>query len=112
MSTLLAQGATGFVVLLDGSRADLLAQVDRHLRAFRRPFNRGGDTVVIGVTRTDVAPGTHAGSMISDLNRDLELQGQQVPVFQVDARERAHVTELLQAVLAISAPSPVRAPQR
>lgn len=111
MFTLLSQDATGFVVLLDGSRTDTFVQLEYHLQAFRRPLNGGGDTVVIGVTRTDLAPGSHAGSVICDVNRYLELQGQQVPVFQVDARKPADVTELLQAVLAISAPPPVRAPR-
>jgi signal recognition particle receptor subunit beta len=93
MWSILGQGALGVIVLLDGSRADALAQLKLYLKAFSGALGRG--TLVIGVGRSD-----HAGALPMDLYKnEIERGGRAVPIFRVDVRRREDVLLLIETLM-------------
>lgn len=94
MWDILTIGGIGLVLLIDNAREDPLADLEFYLDAFDG-FIRKND-VVIGVTRMDEKPRPGLYSYHTKLaERDIN-----VPVFEVDARERKDVKVLLTALLA------------
>jgi hypothetical protein len=98
MWDILTRGAIGLVLLLDNVRPDPLADLEHFLESFRE-FLKDKE-VVIGVTRMDVKP---RPGLYSYHTRLAEL-GRKCPVFEVDARERQDVKQLLAALLTVLDP--------
>jgi uncharacterized protein len=101
MWEILSEGALGLIVLIDASAANPLAELETYLRAFTRLIEASGECVVVGVTCTDL-PGALDLKQVQAGLTGLKLN---VPVFEVDAREREDVRRLLLALLAMLDPS-------
>jgi len=105
MWEILSENAMGFVILIDSARPDPLADLEHYLTAFSKPIAKCNGMVVIGVTRTELNPQIglldklHACVMTHQLN---------IPVFEVDGRERQDVKQMLLALLALLDPSTSR----
>jgi signal recognition particle receptor subunit beta len=93
MWEILVEGGIGLVLLLDGARPAPHKDMLFFLDAFRDFIGQTG--VVIGVTRTDLAP----DFAVDDLHDHLRATGLNPPVFTVDARERADIQTLVKALL-------------
>jgi signal recognition particle receptor subunit beta len=97
MWQILQRGAAGLVVLLDNRRSKPFAELEAYLDAYRELIER--TAVVVGITRMDecVAP------TIPDYHAHLRRTGkgwcQGIPILEVDARSRADLTLLVQALL-------------
>jgi signal recognition particle receptor subunit beta len=105
MWEILSEGAMGFVILLDSARPDPLADLDLYLNAFRRLIARCGETVVIGVTRTELNPQV---DLLDRLNAHVAAMKLIVPVFEVDGRKREDVKQMLLALLTLMDPTTSR----
>ncbi len=95
MWDILTVGGIGLVLMLDQARPDPLADLDHYLGAFGDFIRRTGDAMVVGVSRMDLCP----DATIAPIRARLIDQGLNVPVFEVDAREREDVRQLLLALL-------------
>lgn len=94
MWEILTEGGIGLVLLLDNSRAEPMQDLRFFVDAFRDFIDRTG--LVIGVTRMDI----RSAPAIVDYYRELAPLGlREIPVFEVDARERKDVSLLLEALL-------------
>lgn len=96
MRQIVIEGALGVIVLLAGDDPDVAGQCLHWV-------NVVGDIdpdlpVVIGVTKTDLAPGFRM-----DLIRQALAGRTPVPVFTIDARERDQATQLVRALLLMAA---------
>lgn len=89
MWRILETRAAGLILLLDNEARDPIADLDLFLDKFRELCRRGA--VVIGITRTDVAA-THPIERYYTRLRERRLH---IPVFEVDARDRAQMIVLL-----------------
>lgn len=96
MWEILSEGGMGLVLMLDQARPDPVADLVFYMGAFRRFVDRTGGAVVVGVTRMDLVP----GATVVPIRDKLHSLALNVPVFEVDARERADVKQLLLALLA------------
>ena len=106
MWEIISKGAMGFVILIDSARPDPLADLVYYLNAFREPIAGCGNALVVGVTRTELNPKVDVLELI---NNHLASLNNIVPVFEVDARQRQDVKQLLLALLALLDPSASRA---
>jgi signal recognition particle receptor subunit beta len=93
MWDILTEGGIGLVLLVDGSRPAPHQDMLFFIEAFREFIRR--TALAIGVTRTDLA----SEFSIDDLHRHLAPLGLNVPVFEVDARNRDDVGTLVRALL-------------
>jgi len=93
MWEILVEGGIGLVLLLDGSRPAPHKDMLFFLDAFRDFI--ASTSVVIGVTRTDLAPDLSLDVLHDHLHRT----GLNPPVFTVDARDRDDVRTLVKALL-------------
>ncbi|MEW6646693.1 MAG: ATP/GTP-binding protein [Pseudomonadota bacterium] len=98
MWDILTVGGIGLVLLIDNGRDDPLADLEFYLKAFARFIEK--NAVVIGITRMDSKPRPGLYSFHTKL---AELQVR-APVFEVDARSRDDVRQLLLALLAVLDP--------
>ncbi|HEY9148683.1 MAG TPA: ATP/GTP-binding protein [Gammaproteobacteria bacterium] len=98
MWDILAMGSLGLVLMVDNAREDPLEDMTLYLKAFERFIKN--NAVVIGVTRMDVKP---RPGLYTFQNR-LKEMGIKAPVFEVDARERQDVKQLMQGLLAMLDP--------
>lgn len=98
MWDILTVGGIGLVLLIDNGRDDPLADLEFYLKAFERFIEK--NAVVIGITRMDNKP---RPGLYSFHTRLAELQIS-APVFEVDARSRADIRQLLLALLAVLDP--------
>lgn len=96
MWEILSEGAIGFVILIDGSRPDPLADLDQYLNAFRKGIEKCGGAVVIGVTRTEE---NFRMDLLDMLNDHVSGLKPLVPVLEVDGRRREDVKQMLMALL-------------
>lgn len=97
MWDILSKGAMGFVILVDNSRPDPLADLDFYLNAFKKSISECGHAVVVGITRTELTP------QVDPLDRFIEFFSARqlsIPVFEVDGRSRGDVKQMLLALLA------------
>jgi len=94
MWDILTIGGIGLVLMLDNAREDPLKDMEFYLDAFKDFI--GKNQVVIGITRMDMKPRPGLYTYQTKL-AELNLN---VPVFEVDARERSDVKVLLLALLA------------
>lgn len=93
MWNILTEGGIGLILLLDNSRSDPLQDLRFFVSAFGDFIARTG--LAIGVTRRDLAdrPG------LADYHAELERLGIKPPLFEVDARQRRDVNQLVEALL-------------
>lgn len=89
MWQIVAAGALGVIVLIDNSRPDPLADLDRYLGAFRPLAEAGAVVVAVGRLDTHPAPGLDA------YMQQLDALGLMVPVMPADMRRREDVLEVL-----------------
>jgi len=98
MWDILSIGGIGFVLLLDNTRPDPLADLEFYLNSFKGLI--ASSTVVVGINRTETnpRPGLYTyQTRLAQLNLN-------VPLFEVDPRQRADVKALLLALLAMLDP--------
>jgi len=106
MWEILSEGAMGFVILIDSARPDPLADLDFYINAFRKSISKCKDAVVIGVTRTELNPQV---DLLDRFNERLAAMKLNIPVFEVDGRQREDVKQMLLALLTLLDPSTSRA---
>ncbi len=105
MWEILSENAMGFVILIDSARPDPLADLEHYLTAFSKPIAKSNGMVVIGVTRTELNPEIGLLDKFYERISALKLN---IPVFEVDGRERQDVKQMLMALLALMDPSTSR----
>ena len=93
MRDILISGGIGLILLLDNSRPDPLKDMRFFLSSFKDFISR--TTLAIGVTRMDLAN----KPLIADYHTELNRIGMRPPVFEVDARSRSDVNQLVEALL-------------
>jgi signal recognition particle receptor subunit beta len=93
MWDILTEGGLGLILLLDNARTDPIEDMQFFLKAFAEFIQK--TKVVIGVTRTDMAP----QPKLKEYHRKLKEMGLNLPIFAVDARSQREVSLLLQALL-------------
>lgn len=98
MWDILTIGGIGLVLCVDNAREDPIADMEHYLNAFRKFIDK--TDVVVGVTRTDVS----AEPRLDEYNKKVREMGLNVPVFQVDARQREDVKVMLLSLLALLDP--------
>lgn len=89
MWQIIAAGALGVIVLVDNSRPDPLADLERYLLAFRDLAANGSVVVAVGRLETHPSPGLDA------YMERLDALGLAVPVMPADVRRREDVLEVL-----------------
>ncbi len=93
MWEILVEGGIGLILLLNNNRPDPFKDLKFFLESFEDFIT---DTAVaIGVTRMDEAQ----TPSLEDYHEYLETENRKFPVFEVDARERADVSLLVEALL-------------
>lgn len=102
MWEILSMGAMGFVILIDSMRPEPLADLDTYINAFSKSIASCGNAVVIGVTRTEENPQPDLRVSIHERLQELKLN---VPIFEVDGRQREDVKQLLLALLSLIDPT-------
>lgn len=98
MWDILTIGGVGLILMLDNAREDPLEDMVFFLDAFKPFIEKNG--VVIGVTRTDISP--RPG--LYTFHKKLYEMKMNVPIFEVDARERSDVKTLLLGLLSVLDP--------
>ncbi|HPQ97583.1 MAG: ATP/GTP-binding protein [Thiothrix sp.] len=93
MWDILTKGGIGLILLLDNTRKDPLQDMRFYTNSFREFIEQR--QMVVGVTRMDL----QRKPELADYRLWLEQLSLQAPVFEVDARERADVILLIQALL-------------
>jgi len=101
MWDILTTGALGLVLLFDNVRPRPLDDVAFYVKGFRKFLDRTGNALAVGVTRMEVA----ATPTLAEYRGALGKLNLHVPVFEVDARQRADVRNLLLALLATLDPA-------
>jgi signal recognition particle receptor subunit beta len=105
MWEILSENAMGFVILIDSARPAPLADLEQYLTAFSKQIAKCNGMVVIGVTRTELNPQIGLLDKFYEHIATLKLN---IPVFEVDGRERQDVKQMLLALLALLDPSTSR----
>ncbi len=98
MWDILTVGGVGLVLMIDNARKDPLADIEFFLNHFKDFIKK--NAVVIGVTRIDIKP---RPGLFSIKKRLQELK-YNVPVFEVDARNKQDVKILIISLLAVLDP--------
>lgn len=104
MWDILSKGAMGLVVLADNRHGDPIHETLFYLDSFRKLIQARGNSVVIGVNFMHEKP--EPG--LAEYRQHLSTLGLNVPVFEVDPREKADVKNLLLALLALLDPTTKR----
>jgi signal recognition particle receptor subunit beta len=102
MWDILSQNAMGFVILIDSTRPDPIADLKSYLNAFNKSIVSCNNTLVIGVTHTEVSTQCDLLERIHQLSLSLNLN---IPIFEVDAREREDIKCLLISLISLLDPS-------
>lgn len=101
MWEILAENAIGLVLLIDNARPAPFEDMAFYLQAFGKLVEAHGVAVAVGITRCDIA---HYPSIVD--HRDcMRRLGHAFPVFEVDARSRDDVKQVLLALVAMLDPS-------
>ncbi len=96
MWEILIDGGLGLVILIDNSRSNPLEDLNIYLENFRDFIHDAG--AVVGVTRMQTHPDPDLDQYYAELERlDLDL-----PVLDIDVREKDDVIMLLDALMAVS----------
>lgn len=93
MWDILAQGALGLVLLIDCSAASIKNDINTYLDAFKEFLEE--NPVVIGLTRSDLSTGIN-WETIHDTLAEKNIAA---PVFEVDARNKADINMLVEALV-------------
>jgi len=93
MWEILARRALGIIILVDNSRPDPVADLNRFLDVFE-PFSDEG-AIVIGIGRTEA----HPQPKVEDYYREVEKRKLVLPIFAADVRRKKDVLLLLNALL-------------
>lgn len=93
MWDILSQGAIGLVLLINNARPSPFADLHLFLESFK-PFAEQ-TRLVIGITQADRSP--RPG--VEEYQQELIKAGLKAPIFEIDARQRADVSILIQALL-------------
>ncbi|TAK90670.1 MAG: GTP-binding protein [Burkholderiaceae bacterium] len=93
MWEILARRALGIILLVDNSRPDPMADMNRFLDVFAQFSEEGA--IVIGIGRTE----GHPKPGVEDYHREVEKRKLVLPVFAVDVRRKKDVKLLLNAML-------------
>lgn len=96
---ILTRDAIGLILLLDNTRPDPIAEMRQSLRNHEKFIRQ--TKVAIGVTHFDAKE----TPSIDEFARAFYKTGFRAPVFQVDARQRADIVVLLQALLFLLDPA-------
>lgn len=99
MWEILAKGSLGLLMLLDNNREDPIADLKFYLESFKSFTSN--NSIVIGVTRMDL----NRGITLKDYRNTLKELGLNIPVLEVDARQKAEVKTLLIVLLSLLDPS-------
>lgn len=93
MWDILVEGGVGLVLLINNNAKDPFRDLHFFLNAFDKFINE--TRVVIGITRMD----EDQHPAIDEYHQQLEKTKHNVPVFEVDARERRDIALLIEALL-------------
>ena len=93
MWDILTKGGIGLVLLLDNTRPTPFEDMRFYIKAFKEFID--GTRLVIGVTQMDA----RATPTIDEYVRQLAELDVTAPIFEVDARQRADVSTLIEALL-------------
>lgn len=93
MWDILVEGGIGLILLINNNRPDPFRDLAFFLESFADFIDE--TTVAIGVTRMDEV----RKPTIEEYHEHLLAQGRKLPVFEVDAREQADVSLLVEALL-------------
>lgn len=94
MCRILARGALGVLMLVDGVAPDALQEFEYFLGLFADEAR--SDSLVVGITHLD----RESGRGLEPFHDLLERGGFSCPVFAVDPRRREHVILMVEALLA------------
>ncbi len=94
MWEIIAEGALGFIILVDATRDDPIADLDIYLSNFKQFIEE--TSAVIGITRAQENPACEDA-----IYQHLEASGQFYPVMPVDPRSREDMRETLFSLLAM-----------
>ncbi len=93
MWEILSKGSIGLVLLLDNTRADPFQDMHFFINSFEDVIAK--TNLAIGITRMDL---DHSPSM-ADYHEELGRLGIKPPIFEVDARKRNDVNQLVEGLL-------------
>jgi len=93
MWEILTNGGIGLILLLDNTRADPFQDMKFFLGEFQDFINK--TQVAIGITQMDLK----SNPRIDDYHRQVRTLGLNLPIFEVDAREKSDVSMLIKALL-------------
>lgn len=93
MWEILTQGGIGLILLLDNTRADPFQDMRFFLNSFDDFIRR--TKLAVGVTRMDLADGPG----LDEYHAELKKLGINPPLFEVDARKRIDIVQLVEALL-------------
>ena len=93
MWDILTKGGIGLILLLDNTRKDPFQDMRFYTNAFRQFIEQ--QQMVVGVTRMDLQRSPN----LYDYRQCLDQLAIKAPIFEVDARSRADITALVQALL-------------
>lgn len=93
MWEILTSGGIGLILLIDNTRDKPMKDLQFFLTAFRDFIDK--TSVAIGITQTDLSK----KPKIDDFHAELKRLGFNVPLFEVDAREKKDVSLLIQSLL-------------
>jgi signal recognition particle receptor subunit beta len=93
MWSILAKGALGVVILIDNSRADPIADLDKYVSGFRALIDEGACVISIGRMAQHPTPG------LEEYATHLAAQGVLCPIVEADVRDAAEVTQLVELLL-------------
>jgi small GTP-binding protein len=95
MWDIVSEGGIGLILLIDNAQTDPLEDLRFFVKS--KTFGKIMHKVpfVIGITRVDINPSLK----LDDYHQELETLGINPPIFEVDARSKADVSLLVQALL-------------
>lgn len=93
MWEILTQGGIGLILLLDNTRADPFQDMRFFLNSFDGFIKQ--TKLAIGVTRMDLVD----GPVLAQYHAELKKLGINPPLFEVDARKRIDIVQLVEALL-------------
>lgn len=93
MWDILTEGSIGIIIMIDDANPDPLKDMESFVTSFRDFID--DHAVVVGISRMEL----NQGSKLADYYTAMAKLGLNVPIFEVDARQRNDVMMLVQALL-------------
>lgn len=94
MWEIIAEGALGFIILVDATRPDPVEDLAIYLTNFKQYIEE--TSVVVGITRGELKP-----ECIDDVYQYLDSKSLAFPVMAVDPRDKADMTLLMLSLVAM-----------